>query len=91
MGSGIMNLTNTCVRVLVFHLMKGKTQEGRKFSVSSVSFSSFFEPIISEKIKSTIDFFPVIKIRLVGVTENDKDTPEGGCRFELMDCEKAPN
>ena len=35
MGRGIMNLNNMCVRVLVFYLMKGETQQGRKFSVSS--------------------------------------------------------
>ena len=32
-------------------------------------FSRFFKSIISERMKSTIDFFPVIKTRLVGVTE----------------------
>ena len=38
-------------------------------------------------MKSTMDFFPVIKIRLVAVTKNGKDTPEHCCRFELMDRE----
>ena len=41
-------------------------------------------------IKSTIDFFPGIKTRLVGVTENDTGTGQS-CRFELMDRENAPN
>ena len=44
-----------------------------------------------ERMKITIDFFPVIKPRLVGVTKNDKDTPEQCSRFELMDRENAPN
>ena len=34
-------------------------------------------------MKSTINFFPVIKTRLVGVTENDTDTPGRRCRFYL--------
>ena len=42
-------------------------------------------------MKSTIDFFRVIKTRLVSVTKNDKDTPEQCCRFELMDRKNAPN
>ena len=42
-------------------------------------------------MKSIIDFFPVVKTRLVGVTENDTDTPGRSCRFQLMDCENAPN
>ena len=54
-------------------------------------FLLFFKSIISERMKSTIDFFPVIKTRLISVTRNDKDTPEQCCRFELMDCEDAPN
>ena len=41
-------------------------------------------------MKSTMDFFPVIKTRLVGVTKNGKDTPEQCCRSELMDRENAP-
>ena len=45
--------------------------------------------IISEWMKNTIDFFPVIKTR-VGVTKNDKDTPEQCCRFELMDRKNVP-
>ena len=47
--------------------------------------------MISERMKSNINFFPVIKTRLVGVTENDIDTPGRSCRFQLMDREKAPN
>ena len=42
-------------------------------------------------MESTIDFFPVMKTRLVGVTENDTDTPGWSCRFDLMDRENAPN
>ena len=42
-------------------------------------------------MKSTTDFFPGIKTRLVGVTKNGKDTPEHCCRSELMDRENAPN
>ena len=42
-------------------------------------------------MKSTIDFSPVIKTKLVGVTENDTDTPGRSCRFELMDRENASN
>ena len=42
-------------------------------------------------MKSTMDFFPVIKTRLGGVTKNGKDTPENCCRYELMDRENAPN
>ena len=42
-------------------------------------------------MKSTIDFFPVIKTKLVGVTENDTDTHGWSCRFELIDLENAPN
>ena len=38
-------------------------------------------------MKSTTDFFTVIKTRLVGVIENGKDTPEHCCRFESMDRE----
>ena len=45
--------------------------------------------VISERMKSTIDLLnPVIKTRLVGVTKNDKDTPEQCCIFELMDRER---
>ena len=47
--------------------------------------------IISERMKSTMDFFPVIKTRLVGVTQNGKDMSEHCCRSELMDRENAPN
>ena len=36
-------------------------------------------------------FFPIVRTRLVGVTKNDKDTPEQCCRFELMDRGNAPN
>ena len=35
-----------------------------------------FKSIISERIKSSIDFFAVIKTRLMGVTKHDKDMPE---------------
>ena len=42
-------------------------------------------------MKSTMDFFPVIKTRLVGITKNGKDTSERCCRSELMDRENAPN
>ena len=42
-------------------------------------------------MKSTMDFFPVIKTRSVGVAKNGKDTPEHCCRSELMDSENAPN
>ena len=36
-----------------------------------------FKSIISERMKSIMDFFPVIKTRLVGVTQkNGKDSPE---------------
>ena len=42
-------------------------------------------------MKSTVDFFPGIKTRLVFVTENGKDTPEHRCRSELMDRENTPN
>ena len=38
-----------------------------------------------------MDFFPVIEIRLVSVTNNGKDTPEYCCRSELMGRENAPN
>ena len=38
-----------------------------------------------------MDFVPVIKTRLVGVTKNGKDTPEHCCRSELMDRKNAPN
>ena len=34
-------------------------------------------------------FFPVIKTRLVDVTENDKVTPERCCKFQLMNREKT--
>ena len=47
--------------------------------------------MISEGMKSTMDFFPVIKTRLVGVKKKGKDTPEHCCRFELMERENAPN
>ena len=50
-----------------------------------------FKSVISERMKSTIDFFPVIKTRLVGVAENDRGIPGRSCRFELMDSENAPN
>ena len=40
-------------------------------------------------MKSTMDFFPIIETRSVGVTENDTDTPGRSCRFELMDRENA--
>ena len=42
-------------------------------------------------MKSTIDFFPVIKTRSVGVTKNGKDKSEHCCRSELMDRENAQN
>ena len=42
-------------------------------------------------MKSTTDFFSSYQTRLVGVTENDADTPGRSCRFELMDRENAPN
>ena len=42
-------------------------------------------------MKSTMDFFPVIKTRSVGVTKTGKDTSEYFCRSELMDLENAPN
>ena len=54
-------------------------------------FFLFFKSIISERMKSTMDFFPVIKTRLVGVTKNVKDMPEHCCRPELMDRENTPN
>ena len=38
-------------------------------------------------MKSTVDFFPVIKTSLVGITKNGKDKPEHCCRSELMDRE----
>ena len=47
--------------------------------------------IISERMKGTNDFFPVIKTRLAGATKNDKDRPEQCGRFELMDHKNAPN
>ena len=42
-------------------------------------------------MKNTIEFFPVIKKGLVGATENEPDTIERSCKFELMDSENAPN
>ena len=49
MGGGITNENNTYVQVLIFSAWN----------------SIFFKSIISERMKSTTDFFPVIKTRLV--------------------------
>ena len=38
-----------------------------------------------------MDFFPVIKTRLMGVTKNVNNTPEHCYRSELMDRENASN
>ena len=42
-------------------------------------------------MKSTTEFIPVNKTKLVGVTKNEKDTPKQHCRFKLMAHKNAPN